>query len=234
MSTYNILNSNKNIDGLLAVIEQADSDLLAIQELTERLRSQIMDRLTQAYPYYYVSTPIRGGTTALFSKLPLMAIAELDFGINRPAVIATTTVDGREITVISAHLNPIYYALNNRPLKDMPRAIQQYIRDQNKQAKLLIDVLQDYESDAFILGCDCNSRATASTNKILEHFFLDAANVVGWGLGNTPIEASVHEHDLNRIDYIWYAGALKTKGVYRIANSGGSDHQLIFSDFSWQ
>ncbi|MEL6319950.1 MAG: endonuclease/exonuclease/phosphatase family protein, partial [Cyanobacteria bacterium J06626_14] len=100
--------------------------------------------------------------------------------------------------------------------------------------KLLIDVLQDYDSDAFILGCDCNSRATTSTNRILERFFKDAVKVTGWGLGSTPVENSTHEHDLNRIDYIWYTGALTTKGVYRMVNSGGSDHQLIFSDFSWQ
>ena len=234
IATYNILNSNRDVRSILSVIQQADSDVLAIQELTEDVKPNVLERLVESYPYYSVGTQVRGGTTAIFSKLPLTKVAEIDFGIDRPAVVATASFKGREITVASAHLNPIYYALHNRPVSDMPRAIQQYIWDQNKQAKLLIDVLQDYESDAFVLGCDCNSRETTSTNKILEHFFTDAAKVIGWGLGSTPVANSIHEHDLNRIDYLWYAGVLKTKGVYRIIDSGGSDHQLVFSDFNWQ
>ncbi|MEO0984432.1 MAG: endonuclease/exonuclease/phosphatase family protein [Cyanobacteria bacterium J06639_14] len=232
--TYNILNGNRRVNRIVSVIGQVNADVVAIQELTERLRPKIIDRLSETYPYHYVSTPMRSGTTALFSKLPLAEVAELDFGVDRPAVVASTLVDGKKVTVVSAHLNPIYYALTNRPIRDMPRAIERYIVDQNKQAKLLIDVLRDYDSSAFILACDCNSRETASTNRILATFFKDAATQVGWALGDTPIENARHERDLKRVDYIWYTGAIETTGVYRLADSGGSDHQPVFSDFRWQ
>ena len=232
--TYNIWNQNREIDRIASVIEQIDADLIGIQELKQAIRSELIDRLSNKYPYYYVSTPTRGGTTALFSKSLLTSITELDFGVDRPAIIGETTVNGRDITIISAHFNAIYYAFHNRPIRDIPRAIEQYIVDQNKQAKLLIDFLQKHGSSAIVLACDCNSHATASTHRILQTFFTDAAAHIGWALGSTPVKNAIYERDLNRVDYIWYSGALTPAGVYRMIDSGGSDHLPVFGDFNWQ
>ena len=232
VASYNIWNHNDDIDRVVGVINDTYSDVIALQEITEDQRPQLIDGLRPTYPYYYVSKPVYGGTTALFSRYPLSDISEIDVQIDRPSIIASLVWRDRQIIIISAHLNPSFWAYWRQPWSQIPGNYHQYIKNQNKQANAIIDSLELYsEADATFLACDCNSQETASTNRLLSDHFEETFKAVGWQLGETGSTNLRFERKLTHIDYIWYAGSVIPKAIYRGRQAAGSDHEPLIADF---
>lgn len=235
IATFNIWNHNKDFQGITTIINDINADVIAIQELTEEQKPQLKTMLLPTYPHHYISQTIYGGTTALFSKHPLENIQELDFGIDRPAILADMTVNGIKMTAISAHLNPSFWAYHNKLWREIPAAYHQYIKDQNTQASMIVEAASKRsQSQAIFLACDCNSQETASTNRVLGAFFKDAFRTIGWQLGSPTEENLAYEHKLSHIDYIWFNGEVTPLGVYRAKNTAGSDHNPIVADFKFE
>jgi len=188
--------------------------------------------LSKTYPHYYVSRPVYGGTTALFSKLPLTNTQELEFNIDRPAIIADVEYTSKVVTIASAHLNPSFWAYNNQPLLDIPGNFHDYIKDQNTQARMIIEAVKSRtNSTASFLACDCNSQETASTNRLLRTYFEDSFRSIGFQTGETNQPTLKFERDLSHIDYVWFQGNAEVGGVYRSIETAGSDHAAVVADF---
>ena len=232
VATFNIWNHNDDIERVVSVINETYSDVIALQEITEDQRSKIIDGLRQTYPYYHVSKPVYGGTTAIFSRYPLSNLREIDIQIDRPSIIASLVWRAEKITIISAHLNPSFWAYWRQPLSQIPRNYHKYIIDQNKQANAIIESLENYsDTDATFLACDCNSQETASTNRLLSAHFEETLKSIGLQLGETGSANFRFERKLTHIDYIWYAGSAKPKAIYRGRQTAGSDHEPLFADY---
>ena len=234
VATYNIWNHNDDLDAVVKLINSSGPDVIAIQEITEAQRAKFVDLLSVAYPYYHVSKPVYGGTTALFSRIELQNLIELDSGIDRPAIVADFEWQGKLISIVSAHLNPSFWAYYQKPWLEIPGNYLQYIKDQNTQAQMIIDALKTRtDSIAHFLSCDCNSQETASTNRLLNSLFKETFRSLGWQLGD-PIESNLrYERDLSHIDYIWYTGDVEPIAIYRSRGSAGSDHEPLFADFAF-
>jgi len=193
---------------------------------------ELISGLESAYPYYHVSTPIYGGTTAVFSRYPLSEVKEIDIGIDRPSIITNIMWQNQVVTFISAHLNPSFWAYWRQPWKEIPGNYLQYIKDQNKQVLAIRSELEQRgEVEAVILACDCNSQETASTNRLLRTWFKDAFRSVGWQLGSTKSSFLAFERNLMHIDYVWYAGNVVPLAVYRGTQTAGSDHEPVIAEF---
>lgn len=232
IATYNIWNHNADLQNVVKLVNDTNADVIAVQEITNVQQAEFVKRMSVTYPHYYVSKPIYGGTTALFSKLVLSNIQELDFNIDRPAVLADVTHDGEVLTVVSAHLNPSFWAYHDQPLLEIPGNYHQYIKDQNTQALMIIDAVKARaESSAAVLACDCNSQETASTNKHLRAYFKDAFRTLGFQFGTPAEEPFTFERKLSHIDYLWFSGRLHPSTVYRAIDTAGSDHAPIVADF---
>jgi len=232
VATYNIWNHNKSITTVAEIIRSSDSDVIAIQEVTEAQRTDLIDAVSQHYAYYYVSKPIYGGTTALFSRYPLENVLELDFQIDRPAIVADLVWNGHRTTVVSAHLNPSFWSYHEQPWQKIPGNFHQYIKDQNKQASMIIDELNNRaDSVAAFLACDCNSQETASTNKLLASYFKDTLRAVGLQLGSPSDSSFAYERNLGHIDYVWFNGLASPIAIYRAKETAGSDHNPVIADF---
>lgn len=234
IATYNIWNHNTNLPGAVKITNATNADVVAIQELTDVQQAEFIERMSVIYPHYYVSQPVYGGTTALFSKFELENIQELDFDIDRPAILADIRVGGSVLTVVSAHLNPSFWAYHDRPLLEIPKNYHQYIKDQNTQAQMIIDAVKlRKDSAAAFLACDCNSQETASTNKLLRTYFKDTLREIGFQLGRRPVNGRLkYELDLSHIDYIWFAGNVTPRAIYRARESAGSDHAPVMAEFA--
>jgi len=229
--TYNIWNQNRDLQSVVNLIIDIGADVVAVQEVMEGAKFQLVRGLEQSYPYSHISQPVYGGTTALFSKQPLHDVVEIDFEIDRPAIVANILVHGKKLTVASAHLNPSFYAYNDRPFGEIPRAIEKYIADQNAQASMLIDKLDELEAENIVFACDCNTQATASTYEILQRYFDDSAKALGWQIGPNTGDIGKFERNIGHIDYVWFKGDLEPVAVYRSRAAGGSDHNPVFADF---
>jgi len=228
--TYNIWNQNKDVKAVTDLIQQSAADIVALQEVMPDIQDELTKQLKAFLPYYKISVPIVGGTTALFSKYPLHNIDTLDFFVDRPAIIADVQIGNGISTVVAAHLYPSYYAYHDRPYSEMPTQIKQYILDQNQQADVLVSVLESRNTQSVILACDCNSQQAASTNPILQTLFTDSAIALGWQYGDHSNSDARFERKLDHIDYIWFSGGIQPVGLYRATISGGSDHAPVFAD----
>ncbi len=236
--TYNVLNNNDDVAAIAAIVVRYEVDVVAIQELTEEMQPRLISALADSHPYHEVASPTRGGTTALFSRTTLEDVDEIDFGIDRPALAASTVVDGHEVIVASAHLLPAYYALNESRGSELPGAIHDYLADQNAQASRLTDVLVDRADQIgapVFLGCDCNTRANNRTNRILSAVLTDPTRELGWPLRRSPLPGTRHERRIAHLDYVWYRPGqdrrVHVEGIFRVSDRGGSDHHPLVADF---
>ena len=233
--TFNILNENDDLAAVLAVIDRYEPDVVAIQELTAARAPDFRAALVDTHPHSIVGSPVRGGTTALFSRTP-MTTTELDFGIDRPAVLGATTIDGHDVLVVSAHLNPAYYARTEPSWLDRPAAFDRYARNQQSQADQLVDALADHPDRVVFVGCDCNTRELNETNRILSRSLTDPVRELGIPLRRSSLSGTVNERRLAHIDYVWYRPsdqvAVTVDGVYRVTDRAGSDHHPIVADFT--
>jgi len=232
VATFNIWNHNQDLEQVATAVISTEADVIALQEITEAQEKDLIAGLKSQYPYYHISKPIFGGTTAIVSRYPLGDVKEIDIGIDRPSIIANIVWEDNPVTLISAHLNPSFWAYWRQPWKKIPGNYLQYIRDQNQQVLAIqSELAQRGRAKTAILACDCNSQEAASTNRLLRKTFKDAFRSIGWQLGSTNSPHLSFEQNLMHIDYIWYSGNAVPIAVYRGAQTAGSDHEPVIADF---
>lgn len=115
-------------------------------------------------------------------------------------------------------------------VKNIPEVVVQRTDDQNRQAKILLNELEK-EDGIVIIGCDCNSKETSSSYRVLDQIMDSAARKTGWLLSRNELADARQDLNLQHIDYVWYRGDVSTKGVYKIKDNGGSDHLPILAIF---
>ena len=207
--TYNVLYSNTDYDAVANVIRSTQPDLLALQEVQPEMFEALVERLQVDYPYHLLGHWNMYGTTAAFSRYPLRDAYSLSLRFDRPATVLKVDVDGRPVTLISAHL-----------------LAYDSVRQQGRQAQIIIDEISELD-EPVVLGCDCNSRETAASYRMLAQVLTNAARAVGWVLAPPSIAGAQRDVSMWHIDYVFYRGALKAVEVDSILDSGGSDHRAV-------
>lgn len=133
------------------------------------------------------------------------------------------------VTFAAVHLRA--YGLQwVRPLTSIPQAIVERTNAQNRQVEILLEELQS-ESGPVVIGCDCNSKETSSSYRMLDGWFETAAYQVGWRLPGNKLAGAAQDTNLQHIDFIWYRGALEPFAAYEIKDRGGSDHHPVLALF---
>jgi endonuclease/exonuclease/phosphatase (EEP) superfamily protein YafD len=226
--TYNALYRNTHYDNVAQVILTYQPDFVTFQEITPVMMEQLKKRLGGVYPYSLMGPKPSYGTTAIFSRHPSINAYLLDLGIGGTAVVWETQINQKKIKVISAHL--LYYGLERVKARDISKAIMEGTVAQNRQAQLIIEEIHKYEG-IVILGCDCNSKETSSSYRILADALNNSARFAGWSLfGKTP-ENTKYDRNIQHIDYVFYRGELIPFQVVTIKDSGGSDHLPVLALF---
>lgn len=226
--TYNVLYSNLDYAGVADVIRHQDADLVALQEVQPDMMDALRQRLASEYPYSMMGTIHDYGTTAVFSKQPFRNANILDLGADRPAVIVQTEVNGRTVTLAAVHL--MAYGLQWVAWPEIPGAILEKTRIQNKQVEILMDQL-DQESGIVLVACDCNTKETSTSYRMLDASFDSAAYTVGWRWNAQNLPDVTPDTNLQHIDYVFYRGLLQPVRAHTVNDSGGSDHLAVVTRF---
>ena len=227
--TYNVLYSNLDYDAVANVILTSQPDLIALQEVLPEMMDALEVRLATHYPYSWREAENGYGTPAIFSRYPFAESYVLDLQAGRPAVVVKTEVHDKEVTFVAAHL--LAYGLQWVKPKDIPAAIMERTANQNRQVELLLKQLK-HEDGIVLLGCDCNSKETSSSYRMLDQRLNNAARQVGWVLQTSELPHVRQDITLQHIDYVWYGGNLEPLGVYTVNDSGGSDHLPVLAVFA--
>jgi endonuclease/exonuclease/phosphatase (EEP) superfamily protein YafD len=222
--SYNVLYSNLDYDAVSSVILTYHPDLAALQEVLPETMSALKDRLADEYPYSIHGTNEDYAVTAVFSRHPLSSVHVLKLGEDHRAVLVKADVNAQWITFASVHLRA--YGLQWVSLSDMPKEIVRRTEEQNHQVEMLWEELQN-EAGPVIIGCDCNSKETSRSYRMLDQWFDSAAYQVGWRFPEVELAGAVQDTNLQHIDFIWYRGALEPFVAYKIKDRGGSDHHPV-------
>lgn len=228
--TYNVLFSNEAYDAVTQVILSQQPDLVALQEVQPQMMQELQQRLQTIYPYMQMAAANPYGTTAIFSRYPFVENYQLNLQEDRPAVGVTVQVKQQMVTFLAAHL--LAYGLEWAPSYGMlPALIEQRTQARDRQAQILVNQVLTYDPQRIvILGCDCNSKETGSSYRLINSVMTNAARSVGWPIGAAPQPDAVADRRLMHIDYIFYRGPLTPIGVYVSQISGGSDHLPVIAD----
>ena len=229
--TYNVLFSNYDYDAVADVILTYKPDLVALQEVQPEMMSELEERLGNEYPYSLMGTQNDYGTTAIFSRHPVTDAYVLDLQADRPAVIVKTKIDDQEVTFVSVHL--LAYNLWWTKPKDIPTTVMERTFNQNRQAYMVLGESRT-QKGIVLIGCDCNSYETSSSYRILSSRLKNSAREVGWVLGGDVLPGTKQDIYLQHIDYVWYRGAINPVNVFKIADSGGSDHLPVLAVFEFK
>ena len=227
--TYNVLFSNSDYDAVAGVILKYLPDVVASQEVQPKIMNELEKRLENEYPYSLMGTQNDYGTTAVFSRHPIIESSVLDLAADRPAVVVKIKINDEEFTFVAVHL--LAYNLWWTKPKDIPATIMERTFNQNRQAEIILERLKQ-ESGTVIIGCDCNSYETSSSYRILDEWLDNSARDDGWFFGVDDMLGLQQDNYLQHIDYVWYRGTVEPIIVSKVTDSGGSDHLPVFAVFS--
>ena len=228
--TFNVLLSNGEYEQISSHLKTYKADLVALQEVSDNLFDYLNAELRVQYPYSLKSSEPDRSATALFSRLPVEEMYVVDLGEIRPAIVARTSVDGHKIKFISAHLF-YYHGWWRYPLTEIPARIEEITDSQHEQVHRIETEVMRHNDDIVIMGCDCNAPETSNTRQMLDQFLTNSARTTGWVLPQPDLPSLGPFYHPQRIDYIFYRGAVEPLSVYTIYDSAGSDHRPVWATF---
>ncbi|MCI0555677.1 MAG: endonuclease/exonuclease/phosphatase family protein [Anaerolineae bacterium] len=226
--TYNVLFSNSDYEAIAGVILNYLPDVVALQEVQPTMMSELEQRLGEEYPYSLMGTQNDYGTTAVFSRHPIIESSVLDLQADRPAVVVKIKLDNQEFTFVAVHL--LAYNLWWTKPKDIPATVMERTFNQNRQVELVLERIKE-DDGTVIIGCDCNSYETSSSYRNFDEGLDNSTREVGWVIGGDNLLGTKQDTYLQHIDYIWYRGTIEPISVFKVTDSGGSDHFPVLAIF---
>jgi vancomycin resistance protein VanJ len=223
--TYNIQWRESDYADAIAVIENADADIVAVQELGMEAANILEAELSDRYPYRELH-PQEWGIygQGVFSKYPIEGSdywqSEGSFG-NQRAVI---NYEDLELAVYNVH--PVNPVAGERFFDPGPRAIG------------INDILQTIEQEDYtyvILLGDFNMPEISTDYRNITTTFSDSYAEIGQGLGLTFTYGYARLYGLPfpmlRLDYVFTGSYIYPQSA-QVLNSGGSDHQPVYAELS--
>ncbi len=226
--TFNVLNSNTDMEKLVRAVAAGQPDVVGFQELNSRSAAAIRAHFAEEYPYatFDETAP---GSVGLMSRFPITAVHRFPFPPKDLALHAEIDWNGQPIHILVAHLSS--NNLFNHSLKTMPQLTRERYAQRADQVTRLEDLL-DGIADPVILLCDCNFTDTSEAYGRLNTRLDDSYKKPGWGAGNTLYTQGV-PFRVQRVDYVWHSSHFIALRSF-VGQDGGSDHRPVVSTLSFR
>jgi vancomycin resistance protein VanJ len=221
--TLNTNTDNATPEELIPLLRDSGADIIALQEVGPGLAAALDDNLLDEYPYRdYAGYGVPG--IGLLSRHPLVEHKIVEDETGFPYLIATLSVDGRKLTVITVH----------PPVPELA-GLQWYRPQSIDEIPLYIDLATT--GDPTILMGDFNAVDQSADYRLLAGAGLhDAFREAGWGFGLTWPNREVAPlvgNPLMRIDYVWYTDHFEALQAW-MGPGTGSDHLPVLAELAWE
>lgn len=238
--TYNLRVSNRNIEALDTILQEADADIVSLQELNPDIARWIETDLAEQYPHQIVflntndtaayidqifmmsDNPVDYGGRALLSRYPIASYDIVPSDIETTLYIrAELDINGQDLTVYNVHLPP-------------PLPTNIFSTDIRSDG--LVDLLQAAEADEHVIFMgDFNMTDRSKDYDVINTQYTDVFTTVERGLGTTwPNGNNLSSllsfiPSLIRIDYMFVSDDIvpQESGV---VYSGVSDHYPVWAE----
>lgn len=225
--SFNMLASNEDYDAVAELIRTQDPDIVAIQELSIEMTTQLNATIGQSYPYQalYAWHDPRG--IGIWSRYPL---TEGEWRTHnaweRWVHSAIVDVDGRQLNLFNVHLWPV----GTLDRQQYARALQL----QREQVQQLNQLVTQTDLPVLVVG-DFNTSPTNETYTLLDQQLDDAWRQIAFGPGFTyPAPGTLNSWvpPFLRIDYMWTKGAVTPLQMQVLPEGAGSDHLPLLAEFA--
>ncbi len=238
--TYNLLQSNQNIQDVIQVIRNSNAEIVFLQELNPLLEDGIRNKLSEVYPhqiYGMRSQTSKIARNGILSKYPLEQINDSIGGTwSSDPLICKATHQKWAFFLINIHAFPHRFGTAN--LREI--ALSHQIREHSN--KLLLSYIEKIAEPIVVSG-DFNTTDQNSAYQIIQKRLMDSWLEAGCGLGHT---FGIREDTLTnrklpksitqllpkwivRIDYIFHSKHWVPVEVKMGQWDGYSDHRPIIA-----
>jgi endonuclease/exonuclease/phosphatase family metal-dependent hydrolase len=225
--THNLHSETRFLDPMVAVIRDADADVVALQECTLAAYERFEAEFAEEYPYRYASVAgQRFSSLALLSRYEILEEETLPVEQMR-LLRVVLDVAGRPVTVFNAHpANP---------------GLAQYDSEPRHEDLLFLLEQTALESNPVIVMGDFNTQEFSEDYDLVAAQFIDSFRELHpEDLGATFPDYSQPQALVNawlprwtppilRIDYVWHDASFAAQEVYVWPESSGSDHRALFA-----
>jgi endonuclease/exonuclease/phosphatase (EEP) superfamily protein YafD len=211
----NVLYTNQRLPDLLDELMSYDADVIALQEVTDRVQVAVVRQLTAEYPHQVLNETDNAFGSMVVSRLPLRADDVLDVG-DLPMLVVDVVVGTETVRVWNVH--------TRAPTRG-------YRRDVRDESLAAMEVLRaDVSVPLVVLGDFNATRWNESFRSLLATGLRSAADDVGHGLrttwkgsGGIPIEMV--------LDHVLVSDEIVTLDT-RVGAGVGSDHRPVIADLA--
>jgi len=219
--SYNLLGGRGDYSASIELLQQADADLIALQEVDADAAEQIDAALAPSYPYAALHPGTRVEGQAVYSRYPILDDVYWQ---------SASTISGQR-TVIEVAGNQI--VLHN--VHPPPPGIGNGLLNTASRSQSIGEVLAYAAPDRgpVLLVGDFNATDLTEDYARIAADYRDTFRQAGAGLGWTwphwITRIVPHTPPLLRIDYVFQRGPLQTLDAGTWPSSGGSDHAPVWA-----
>lgn len=224
--TYNLAYSNTDVEAVAATIQEADADVVGLQELSPAMAAVLAPALEDTYPHQWFEARPSVTGMGIVSRYPFQVTSRealTGFWIGEPQAIQVDAPGG-PVMMLNVHF------------------AQGRHRDAN--AAKVAAWVESQDEPVVVIG-DMNATDLSDAYELLEDAGLhDAWREDGWGYGSTFPAAGVlvvrgrrlrMPGPLVRIDFVMHSDDFRVLEAQRLPWDGNSDHlavvaELLFSD----
>lgn len=235
--SYNMLAANYQTSRIVATIEAADADVVAIQELNHAATIALLTDLSARYPYQVLDPHDDTSGMGVISRYPIRAVAESPLeGWRGSHQLLALDLAGQPVHLINMHAVA--------PAPPLAGDHANWLnRQREAEAQAIVDWLRRHPGPAIVLG-DLNATPRSHAYASLAVALDDAWRQAGWGLGHTwPGAASPGSPVptlfgltaplwLVRIDYVLVTRHWQTTQARLGDWDGVSDHRPVLARLS--
>lgn len=232
---FNILGTNQDVDGIVAAIQAAEPDLIALSELGPATDVALARRLAADYPYrtLHLLTGASFGA-GIYSRWPLDDLGSLQTGLGlRSAAADAHTPDGM---VHFVALHPQATMVSGRSAREIAANLQVMFRGREAQLVAICRYLDRWGDRPVILAGDFNMTEFSDAYRCVSQWLSDGYRTAGYGYGYTwpdrlpapwPWNRFGWLPLLTRIDYVFHSRHWVAVDAQVLEMATGSDHRPV-------
>jgi endonuclease/exonuclease/phosphatase (EEP) superfamily protein YafD len=221
--TYNVFDDGRDPATTIALIEDANADVVAVQELNAMTAEAFDEHLATLYPYRAFHTDqgsYRGN--GVMSKYPITADRYwhydwMPFWLGHQRV--ELEIQGQVVTLYNLHtVHPAMGPWRETLLSPSPR---------NQEIATILEEAQAEEGLLLMAGDFNMPELSADYGRIVHDYgFVDAYRARAWGFGHTFTHGIV---PFLRLDYIFLRKGIDVSEIKVWPKGAGSDHRPVWA-----
>jgi vancomycin resistance protein VanJ len=216
--SFNVFQRNTDVGALIEIILDQDPDIVALQELTPEVSSQMALILDDFYPYHTLDLHANMMGQGLLSRFPINQISDLpDYNYQS---VQVESPEG-SIRIFNIHSPTLF-----------PSTWKKDWQIQRSFFESLQTDIAATEGPLLVMG-DFNTTPQSENYAFLARNLSDTFIESGWGFGFSypakPKFGISLPIPLVRIDYIFIDPHFRSYETRVLSESGGSDHRPVFT-----